>query len=178
MHVKVFEEILYAVCDLNFLNLFPDLADHVQNQYMDTLCNLMVQRLSSLGQENEKLQDDGKETSTDSQPGIANQTEEFDKTQMKDSAPHGQQERAEETNSLQPKGDAKDHSMEEKEGQELGTPSGELFISLKGSFNTVVLFFTEEFYIWVTIWSKKSSSEGAISFKLKRKIKQNQSFLR
>ena len=95
----------------------------------------MVQRLSSLGQGNEKFQDDGEQTSTGSQQGIAIQKEEFDKTQMKDSL-HGQEKGAEEASS-QLRDDEAKLSKEEKEGKEHGTQSGKLFIS-KGGHSTQI----------------------------------------
>ena len=105
---------------------FPDLADHVQSQYVDTLCELMVQRLTLLSQENEKLQDDEQEASISAHQERANEKEEFDETQRKDSL-HGQKKVAEEA-SGQPRNDEVKFSKEEQKEEEHGTQSGKLFI--------------------------------------------------
>ena len=102
------------------LYLFPDLADHVQRQYVDTLCDLMVQKLTLLSQENEKLLDN---QTTDLQQGIGMHRKGLeeantDVAQIRGSS-HGQQKGVEEENSLQPMDNAIELSKE-KHGMKQG----------------------------------------------------------
>ena len=84
----------------------------------------MLQRLSSLGQENEKLQDDGQQTSTaGSQPEIAIQKEELDDTRMREISSQPRND----TTEFSKEEEGQEEEEEEGEGKEHGTQSRKCF---------------------------------------------------